>query len=284
MPLIPITRWLLRQSKTFVTAVGFALALLVGAVDYLTGFELSVGVFYLAPVFLVSWGVGKNAAILLSVISAVLWLLADVGGGHTYSNPAFPFWNAGVRLGFFLSVAYLAWYLKEAQDVEKTLARIDPLTGIPNRRAFLEIADRESRRTRRHKYSVTVAYIDLDNFKGVNDVYGHMTGDNLLKVVARILQESVRDTDCIARLGGDEFAVLLPQTHLEGAKTLLEKLRSRLRGAMHEQGWPVTFSIGAITFSRPAAAEEMIQRADALMYSVKQKKKDNISWELTQAT
>lgn len=279
----PIVGWLLRQSKISLSGFGLGIAFLVAAADYLTGYEVSFGVFYLIPIFLVSWGVGRAGAIFLSIASAVLWLLADVGSGHPYSNPAFAYWNAGVRFGFFLAVASLAWHLREAQEKEKNLARLDPLTGIPNRRAFLEVAERESRRTRRHKYSITMAYIDLDNFKSVNDLQGHSAGDRLLKAVARTLEENTRDTDSIARLGGDEFAVLLPQTTLEGAKVIIEKLRSCLLAAMREQGWPVTFSIGAITFARHVSVEEMIRRADSLMYSVKQKSKDDIRWELTRA-
>ncbi|MBI3894496.1 MAG: GGDEF domain-containing protein [Acidobacteria bacterium] len=158
------------------------------------------------------------------------------------------------------------------------------MTGLPNRRAFFEIAERESRRTRRHRYSVTVAYIDLDNFKSVNDSYGHIVGDELLKVVARTLRENMRETDLAARLGGDEFAVLLPDTNLDGAKKCLESLRSRLLKTMSEHKWPVTFSIGSITFSRFVSVDEMVRRADSLMYAVKHKTKDAISYELTQGT
>ena len=275
-------QWLLSQSKTLLTAFGFVIALFVAGLDYLTGYEVSFGVFYLIPIFLVSWGVGRRAAIFLSILSAILWFIADVGSGHPYSNPAYPYWNAAVRLGFFLAVAYLAWHLQEAQEGETILARIDPLTGIPNRRAFLEIAERESRRTRRYKYSVTVAYIDLDNFKAVNDRHGHSVGDELLKVVAQTLRESVRETDLAARLGGDEFAILLPETTLDGAKKFLENLRSRLGRTMRENKWPVTFSIGSITFARFVTVEEMVRRADSLMYAVKQKSKDAINYELTQ--
>lgn len=276
-----IVGWLLRQSKTLLTVVGIVVALLIGAADYLTGFELSFGVFYLIPVFLVSWTCGRSTAIAVSACSAILWFAADVGGGHVYSHPAYPYWNAAVRFGFFLAVAHLASRLKEEQDKEGVLARMDPLTSLPNRRAFLEVAERESSRTRRHKHSLTVAYIDLDNFKAVNDRHGHNEGDALLKLVAHTLRENIRETDCAARLGGDEFAILLPETDTEGAKTYLEKLRSRLLRAMRSHNWPVTFSIGSITFSRFVAVEEMLQRADALMYKVKQGSKDAIAYELT---
>ncbi|MBI4460483.1 MAG: GGDEF domain-containing protein [Acidobacteria bacterium] len=282
MAMIRLTRWALRQTKPVLIAIGLIGALLIGALDLLTGYEISFGVFYLAPIFLVSWGVGRKAALPLSVFSAILWLVADIGSGHAYSNPAFPYWNAAVRLGFFAVVADLAGRLKETHQKESLLARLDFLTGLPNRRAFLEIAERESRRTRRHRYSVTVAYLDLDNFKFVNDRFGHNVGDQLLQVVARTIREHMRETDVAARLGGDEFAVLLPETNLDGAKKYLEKLRSCLLQSMQERAWPVTFSIGSITFSRFVSVDEMIKRADSLMYAVKHNSKDAINYELTQ--
>lgn len=280
----PLVGWLLQQSKAVLVVVSFGMAIVIAGLDYQTGYELSFGVFYLAPVFLVAWTVGRSAAVVLSVVCAGLWFAADVGSGHVYSNPAYPYWNAAVRFGFFLSVAYLASRLKESQDNEGRLARIDPLTGLPNRRSFLEVAARESYRTRRHKYCVTVAYIDLDNFKAVNDRRGHAEGDALLQLVAHTMRENLRATDFAARLGGDEFAILLPETDAEGAKTYLEKLRGRLLHAMRQHKWPVTFSIGSVTFSRFITVEEMLQRADALMYNVKHGSKDAIAYELTQET
>ncbi len=100
--------------------------------------------------------------------------------------------------------------LKGVLEREKIFARKDFLTGIANRQAFFEFAGIEINRCRRHEYPLTVAYIDCDNFKAINDYFGHQTGDNLLMSVADILQKIIRATDIVARLGGDEFAVLLP--------------------------------------------------------------------------
>jgi diguanylate cyclase (GGDEF)-like protein len=124
--------------------------------------------------------------------------------------------------------------------------------------------------------------MDLDQFKAVNDSLGHAVGDRLLCVVAEALKAHSRAADTVARMGGDEFAVLLPETNLEGAKAFLEGLRARLLQAMRANRWPVTFSIGSVTFSRAVPAEEMIRRADVLMYAVKQRKKDAINFDLTQ--
>ena len=140
---------------------------------------------------------------------------------------------------------------------------------------------RKSRRSRRSNYTFTLAYIDLDNFKAVNDPHGHGVGDDLLRVVGQTLKTSSRESDTVARLGGDEFAILLPETDLGGAKLFLENLRARPKKGMRANRWPVTFSIGSITFSRSVSVEEMIRRADELMYEVKQGNKDAIHFDLT---
>ena len=217
----------------------------------------------------------------MCLFAAMLWLAADELSGHAYSSPLIPYWNAFVRLGYFASVAYLASRLREEQATQSKLARADSLTCLPNRRAFLEVADRESRRSRRLKLPLTLAYVDLDNFKMVNDKYGHNIGDELLRVVGHALRSGVRVSDTVARIGGDEFAILLPDTNQSGAEVLLEGLRGSLLKAMRAKDWPVTFSIGSITFPGGASIEEMIRRADALMYEVKKGGKGSINFDLT---
>ena len=276
-----MTAWLLKKSPFWITCVGIVLAVMVAILNYSTGYEYSVGIFYLIPIFLVAWGVGTWAGLLLSVLSAALWLFADVASGQPYSSHLVPVWNTVLRLGLLVATTYLVDRLRKARDIQASLARIDPVTGIPNRLAFLEISERECRRTQRNRKPVTVAYIDLDNFKTVNDELGHAEGDSVLRTVGRVIHENIRQTDVIARLGGDEFALLLPETGLAGAKVLLAKLRSRLANTMQKYNWPVTFSIGCITFARPVSVEEMIGRADSLMYRVKQGGKDAITWVVT---
>jgi len=276
-----MTGWLLGKSPVWITVAGIVLAGMVAVLNYFSGSEYSVGIFYLIPIFLVAWGAGTWAGLLLCGLSAALWLFADVASGIPYSSNFVPTWNTLLRLALLVSTTYIVDRLRKARDIQASLARVDPVTGIPNRRAFMEISERECLRTRRNKKPVTVAYIDLDNFKSLNDELGHAEGDSALRTVGRLIQENIRQTDVIARLGGDEFALLLPETGLVGAKVLLTKLRSRLSNAMQKHNWPVTFSIGCITFARPVSVEEMIGRADSLMYRVKQGGKDAITWVLT---
>jgi diguanylate cyclase (GGDEF)-like protein len=122
-----------------------------------------------------------------------------------------------------------------------------------------------------------MAYMDLDNFKAINDNFGHDAGDEALTLTAGLLKEGLRSTDTIARMGGDEFVIMLPEGEPEGSALVLFKLRATFLDAMKENGWPVTVSIGMVTFmSTPDSVDDMLKEADALMYSVKSEGKDNV--------
>jgi diguanylate cyclase (GGDEF)-like protein len=171
--------------------------------------------------------------------------------------------------------------LREALKAEQELARSDSLTGVRNRRAFYEAGQDEARRSRRYHRTFTLAYVDLDNFKVVNDTLGHSEGDLLLVTVAEVLRHQIRSTDVIARLGGDEFALLLPETGDAAAHVVLAKLRGALAEAMQSHLWPVTFSMGAIVCETPPASfEELVREADELMYSVKKSGKGRLTLEV----
>lgn len=160
--------------------------------------------------------------------------------------------------------------LQAALESEKNLSRVDFLTGIPNRRMFYQALTLEGKRSRRYGRPLTLIYTDVDNFKYLNDHYGHATGDELLKTIGMTLETSIRSTDVAARLGGDEFAVLLPETDEASAGVTVAKLRQNLNAAIGPKGWPVTFSFGVVTF--PIALdsmEEMLKRADEFMYEAK---------------
>jgi diguanylate cyclase (GGDEF)-like protein len=159
-------------------------------------------------------------------------------------------------------------------------SQLDPLTGIPNRRSFFERLEIEKSRAKRYDHPLTLAYIDLDNFKQVNDRFGHSTGDNLLSLVAHVIREGLRSTDSVARLGGDEFAVLLSETNSAAATSAADKLRSSLNAAMKQHNWSVTFSIGVVTFQPPPeSVQEMITAADRAMYAEKKAGRGRVTVE-----
>ncbi len=256
------------------------LVCVVGAADYLTGPEISFSIFYLLPVVLATWYIGRQAGIAIGAISAITWLLLDLEG-HLYSHPVIAYWNMLVRFGFFLIVLGILSRLRSAYEREKTLSTLDSLTGLLNGRAFQERANAEIERARRYGHPFTVAYVDLDDFKAVNDRFGHSVGNAVLCAIADAAGTYVRATDIAARLGGDEFAFLFPETGEESARTVLPMVSHRISDSLRKNGWPVTLSLGAITFRKPPdSVDRMLHAADVLMYAAKHAGKGKILHEV----
>lgn len=252
----------------------------VGYLDYLTRERWNFYILYSIPILVCAWHGGKKFAIVMAVFSSFSWLLVHLQIAPDDSLYVLPYWNLGLWAAFFSVVGYILASLKERLEREKLLSRLDYLTLVYNVRGFYEVARRELERSRREGIPLTLAYVDLDHFKEINDDLGHQVGDQLLREVARILQES-RDSDVAARLGGDEFALLLPNTGLEEAKAALDRIRENLRTRMAERQWSVTFSIGAAVFvEMPDQVKEMIKAADNLMYQVKNTTKDDIVYKV----
>ncbi len=270
-----LRQYLTKRSQPLFTAFGFLLLLLLGFVDYLTGPEISLSILYLLPVSLVTWFTVMRIGILMSIASAVASLVANVRVGHLYSHPVTPYWNMTVILGFFLIVTFLLSSLKGAFEHQKELAGLDFLTGVANARLFYEQAKTEIERTQRYKGPLTLAYIDIDDFKAVNDCYGHTGGDGLLRLVAEAIQSNIRGIDTVARLGGDEFAILLPETGVESARVVIRRIQDSLLDVMEQNGFSTTTSIGVLTcFSPPSSVNDMIRIADRLMYCAKKSGKN----------
>jgi diguanylate cyclase (GGDEF)-like protein len=270
-----------KSSSLFWMLTGFGVVICIGIADILTGSELAFSVFYLIPIVLVTWFSGRNPGLFISGTSAVMWFIADDWAGQSYSQPVIRYWNTVVRLSIFVLVTILLPALK-ALEREKSLARTDYLTGVANRRHFFELAQRELDRSQRYEHPITMAYIDLDNFKTVNDEWGHRTGDKLLCAVVDRAKSQLRSTDTIARLGGDEFVILLPETDQVAAKTAISKIQDVLMDEMRLNGWPVTFSIGVLTcLETQIPMDDLIKRADGLMYSVKKNGKNAIAYAVS---
>ena len=154
------------------------------------------------------------------------------------------------------------------------LAITDALTGLYNRRGFFELGRHEIERTRRFGHPLSIIFIDVDNFKHINDTFGHHIGDRVLKAVADCLNTNTRDVDILGRYGGDEFAILLPETDLPVAVNVAERLRLQVSGAsVTVDGSPVDVSV-SIGVSKVMedinGLEALLKRADAAMYAAKQ--------------
>lgn len=152
------------------------------------------------------------------------------------------------------------------------LASTDPLTGVYNRRKFLEIGRAELERARRYGRSLSLLMFDLDNFKDVNDTYGHAAGDEMLKKVVEVCKKALRQGDAFGRFGGDEFVILFPETDLNEALEIARRLNHEIRAIAHDWNWIVHVSMSygiAQAAAQDASLDELIQRADILLYSMK---------------
>jgi len=255
--------------------------LIVGLIRYLSGTEYALSLFFLFPIIFSTWYVGKKAGVFLSFFSTFTWLCADLYMITGFSDPWIPFVNETFRLIVFLLVTGLMWGFKTNLESQRSLARTDHLTGLPNRLAFYESAGLELNRTRRFLLPLSVIYLDVDNFKEVNDSLGHDAGDNLLRKVAETIMKNIRRIDIAARFGGDELVVMLPETDVNGARRLAEKLQLKLNQEMQANKWPVTFSMGVATFKNiPITIDDMLHIADKLMYFAKKNGKNKISYQL----
>ncbi len=158
----------------------------------------------------------------------------------------------------------------------KTLSVTDDMTGLHNRRWFDQALPREILRCQRYERECGLLYADIDHFKKVNDHYGHPAGDEVLKYVAGMLRNGVRNIDTVCRIGGEEFAVILPETNPRDALTVAQRLVHQIASSlppleeMRKAGESVTISIGAASFPRDAlCAEELLEKSDACLYRAK---------------
>ncbi len=249
----------------------------MSVIDFYLEPGISLLVFYLFPVFLATWYGGKTAGMTISLLCAAAWFFSDVLGNVTYTHPVIPFWNLTVTLGVFIIVSASLHLLKESLRRANELARTDPLTGAANRRAFFEIAGTELKRMNRYKRPFTIAYLDLDEFKHVNDHLGHEAGDMLLRCVASTIKNNIRSSDLLARIGGDEFVILLPETNEDQAQAVVQKIGVSLQTALRKENWAVSYGIGVVTYIRPpATVDDMLVKADHMLYAAKREGKNKV--------
>ena len=276
-----IMGYLSRLPQSLLISIASVMVLLVGILHHMAGSELSSTVFYLIPIALVTWFTKRSIGLFISMFSALTWLVADLTSGATYSSPDISYWNGVARLCSFFILTFILSALKSTLKQEKEYSRIDFLTGIRNRRDFIELVNIEINRARSYEHPFTIACIDLDNFKTVNDRFGHTTGDILLRLVAQTIQENIRTTDTVARLGGDEFAILMPETGRNVAEVILQKVQKINLDIVRKHRWPITLSIGVVTFtSPPSTVDETLRISDQLMYTAKNNGKNSIQYQV----
>ena len=256
--------------------VGLGVVALIALLDWWTGPHLSFGVFYLLPVAACAWWGGFPPGILLATVATVLWCAVETSESPD-TPPIATVWNGIARFGTLILVASLAARVHAGIIQEQFLARTDPLTRAANGRHFYEAVADAAVRARREGEPLTLAYLDLDNFKQVNDRQGHAAGDAVLSGVADAIRAALNRTGLLARLGGDEFAILIAAVGADEAGLILARVHRCVTAEAAARNWGVGLSVGAITFETPDTdVDRMVQQADAQMYAAKHAGKGRI--------
>jgi len=254
---------------------------LVGVIDFASGVELRVGPLYYLPLSLAAWRLGRAWTAAAAGLCTASWLGSNYMAGLDYSGPHIWLVNVAAQGASFVAVGLLIATLKGALVRERELSRTDALTSLLNGRAFYADAARVLALNRRTKRPATVACIDLDHFKKVNDTAGHHEGDRVLRAVAATILRCTRATDLAARMGGDEFVLLLPETGPQEARTTLERLQALLEETLAQTPGPVTASVGGVAFlAMPDDVQTMVQAADRELYAAKAAGKRRVRLEV----
>lgn len=267
------------------TLILLVLVAAIGIADYLTGPDIGFSLFYLAPVVYAGWNLRHRAAVTVAVGAAAAWLVADLAS-RAGVHPSVMAWNGITRLTIYLAIGIMTALVRSdreelrsvnarliaALEREKDLARTDVTTGLPNSRFLVERIREELALRREQHEPIALIYLDLDNFKRVNDIFGHASGDELLARAAGVLREVAGEPHEVARMGGDEFAVLLARgISRDDADAIAADIRRRIvaLGADYPNSGFGTSAGVAFFDAAPADADTLIHAADSAMYDAK---------------
>lgn len=265
---------LLRRAIILVT--GVALMLLVYLANDLTPPAVKLGLFYLVPVLFVTWYEGAAWGAVLTVGAMALRMAVELEQQVPQTTLVVSVLNQ-LSFGVVAGIAIFAFaHVRGTQVQLRELATNDSLTRVLNARSFAERLAQELERNRRYNRPMAVLYLDLDNFKAVNDTHGHQTGDAVLRLVADAIRRAVRGADIVGRMSGDEFAVLMPETDGAEADAVAQRLSQGLATAFH--GSPtVTASIGVVSCAATKAdSDDVLRSADQAMYEAKRAGKNRV--------
>jgi diguanylate cyclase (GGDEF)-like protein len=273
-----------RRSAFF---IAMPLIVAVGWLDYITGPDIGFSLFYLLPIAAVAWYSGRWFGVAAAVTAAACWQVADVAWN---SSLGISLWNGFTRFAIYTMTAWLMdrvhadrLHMQSLNDSlemalarEVALARTDTTTRLPNPRAFLEHLRSDLSRFAQAHCNATLLFLDLDNFKSVNDEYGHTAGDDALTRIAAGIQRQIRGADMAARMGGDEFVVLLWHADDEDTarqQSAIESVVSEVAADYPRSRLGVSIGVARIE-DTTVDPEEIIRIADAAMYAMKAKRKN----------
>jgi diguanylate cyclase (GGDEF)-like protein len=256
-----------QKPRSVALGVSAALVAAIGALSYVAGPQLALPLFYVLPIVIAAWFAGLRTGVAISIAGALFWLGVELAQAQSLA-PDIALANTAIRLGCFLALSYFIAALSQALEY----AHSDYLTGIANGRAFYDATFAEMRRSARYGGAFTVVALDVDDLRKINERFGHAVGDALLRSVAGVLRNSLRQTDLVSRLGAERFAILLPEADGEAARGAIRKLEGVLAGVAGKGDWTSSFSLGGVTFtSPPESAETALGRAEDVLQAARRR-------------
>lgn len=254
----------------------FILILIIAGADYYIGDILSLYLLYLFPIVFLSFNDKRNISLIAAIFSSILWISVDYQLGSLQPSLIFASIESVSRIIIFtLSAFFISAYRQTHLILEQQAFR-DEKTGVYNYRAFLEIGTKELSLISRTQQSATLAYFDMDNFKAINDQYGHSKGDQVLVTFTQLVTSIIRSSDIFARIGGDEFVILFLGSTTEQSLPQIELIQSNFNKTMKKEGFPTTISVGMLNVNNNDTLELVTQKADYLMYQAKEQGKNKI--------
>ena len=235
---------------------------------------VKLGLFYLVPVLYVTWNEGAWWGVAYTLAGMLLRIRIEA---LQIGSPGSVLLLNQISFGVVAGITIFAFgHIRRNERLLRDLATHDQLTRVLNARSFTERLADELRRVQRYHRPLALLYLDLDDFKVVNDSHGHQTGDAVLRLVAEAIRHAVRQADVVGRMGGDEFAVLMPETEPALATAAADRLAAGLRTVLN--GSPaVTASIGVVApITQGSDTDAILRRADQAMYEAKKKGKNRV--------
>jgi diguanylate cyclase (GGDEF)-like protein len=271
------------MTKKEVLGLSFLFFATTVVADSLTGPELNLAIFYLLPIALVSWFFDRGAGIYFCLFCAATCFTVNLKWSTAYSHYLIPYWNLFARFGLYATIAILLAKVRSLLHTEADLARRDFLTGLPNNRAFYELAALAMKRPLSSDQPLTLAYVDIDGLKWINSRFGFVAGDQALCSIARTITESMPRKELVARVGGTVFALLLPNTSADLARYILADVLTNLKGRRQKSGQPMTFYLSALTYLQsPTNVGELLYEAERVLSRTREKKTDDSALEIVE--
>lgn len=256
--------------------LGLVLTAAIAFVDVESGPGFRVFPLYFIPISLGAWVARRTGAAFFAILASAAW---GISNWSWHASEAHFATNVLTQLVAFGAVAALTASMRRNYDVAVRTSMIDALTGLANTRGFYERFESALELAQRRSDPLALVYIDLDDFKAVNDARGHAEGDRVLEALAKAMREGIRKADIAARLGGDEFALVLTDGTRDATEQAVRRLQARFGAVADEHGWPVKLSVGALVLDaveRDVRLIDLMREADGLMYEAKREGKDTV--------